>query len=84
MTILNMEQFKGSVFFERNNYDKKLICKLFTYLRTTVYPSVTIYLLIAYFNWDMYWIEKQSNVISRIAFVVILSLVRWVYDEKED
>lgn len=63
---------------------KKLICKLFTYLRTTVYPSVTIYLLIAYFNWDMYWIEKQSNVISRIAFVVILSLVRWVYDEKED
>lgn len=63
---------------------KKLICKLFTYLKTTVYPSVTIYLLIAYFNWDMYWIEKQSNVISRIAFVVILSLVRWVYDKKED
>ena len=54
---------------------KKLICKLFTYLRTTVYPSVTIYLLIAYFNWDMYWVEKQSNIISRIAFVVILSLV---------
>lgn len=63
---------------------KKLIGKLITYLKTTVYPSVTIYLLIAYFNWDMYWIEKQSNVISRIAFVVIISLVRWVYDEKED
>ena len=29
---------------------KKLICKLFTYLRTTVYPAVTIYLLIAYFD----------------------------------
>ena len=59
-------------------------CKLFTYLRTIVYSSVTIYLLIAYFNWDMYWIEKQSNVISRIGFVVILSLVWWVYDEKEE
>nr|DAX54995.1 MAG TPA: hypothetical protein [Caudoviricetes sp.] len=43
-----------------------------------------IYLLIAYFNWDMYWVEKQSNVFSRIAFVVILSLVRWVYDEKAE
>lgn len=63
---------------------KKLIGKLITYLRTTVYPSVTIYLLIAYFNWDMYWVEKQSNVLSRIAFVVILSLVWWVYDEKEE
>lgn len=63
---------------------KKLICKLFTYLKTTVYPSVTIYLLIAYFNWDMYWVEKQSNVISRIASVIILSIVMWVYDEKED
>ena len=63
---------------------KKLICKLFTYLRTTVYPSVTIYLLIVYFNWDIAWIEKQSNVFSRIAFVVILSLVWWVYDEKEE
>lgn len=63
---------------------KKLIGKLITYLRTTVYPSVTIYLLIAYFNWDMYWIEKQSNVFSRIGFVVILSLVWWVYDEKEE
>lgn len=63
---------------------KKLIGKLITYLRTTVYPSVTIYLLIAYFNWEMYWVEKQSNVLSRIAFVVILSLVWWVYDEKEE
>ena len=63
---------------------KKLICKLFTYLRTTVYPAVTIYLLIAYFNLDIAWIEKQSNVISRIAFIIILSLVMWVYDEKED
>lgn len=63
---------------------KKLIGKLITYLRTTVYPLVTIYLLIAYFNWDMYWIEKQSNVFSRIGFVVILSLVWWVYDEKEE
>ena len=62
----------------------KLICKLFTYLRTTVYPAVTIYLLIAYFNLDIAWIEKQSNVISRIAFIIILSLVMWVYDEKED
>lgn len=64
--------------------NKKLIGKLITYLRTTVYPSVMIYLLIAYFNWDMYWVEKQSNVISRIAFIIILSLVRWIYDEKED
>ncbi|WP_314712600.1 hypothetical protein [Prevotella pallens] len=48
--------------------------KLLTYLRTTVYPAVMVYLLIAYFNWDIAWIEKQSNVISRIAFVVILSL----------
>ena len=63
---------------------KKLIGKLITYLKTTVYPSVTIYLLIAYFNWDMYWVEKQSNVFSRIAYVVKLSLVWWVYDEKED
>lgn len=63
---------------------KKLICKLFTYIRTAVYPSVTIYLLIAYFNWDMYWVEKQSNVISRIASIIILSIVMWVYDEKED
>lgn len=63
---------------------KKLICKLFTYLRTTVSPAVTIYLLMAFFNWDMCWVEKQSNVFSRIAFVVILSLVWWVYDEKED
>ena len=63
---------------------KKLICKLFTYLKTTVYPSVTIYLLIAYFNWDMYWVEKQSNVISRIASIIILSIVMWIYDEKED
>ena len=63
---------------------KKLICKMFTYLRTTVYPVVAIYLLIAYFNWDMYWVEKQSNVFSRIAFIIILSLVMWVYDEKED
>lgn len=63
---------------------KKLIGKLITYLRTTVYPSVTIYLLIAYFNWDIAWIEKQSNVFSRIGFVVILSLVWWVYDEKEE
>ena len=63
---------------------RSVICKLFTYLRTTVYPAVTIYLLIAYFNWDIAWIEKQSNVLSRIAFVVILSLVWWVYDEKED
>lgn len=62
---------------------KKLICKLFTYLRTTVSPAVTIYLLMAYFNWDITWIEKQGNVLSRIAFVVILSLVWWVYDEKE-
>lgn len=62
---------------------RSVICKLFTYLRTTVYPVVTIYLLIAYFNWDITWIEKQSNVFSRIAFVVILSLVWWVYDEKE-
>lgn len=62
---------------------KKLICKLFT-LRTTVSPAVTIYLLIAYFNLDIAWIEKQSNVISRIAFIIILSLVMWVYDEKED
>lgn len=61
---------------------KKLICKLFTYLRTTVYPAVTIYLLIAYFNLDIAWIEKQSNVISRIAFIIILSLVMWVYDER--
>lgn len=60
------------------------LCKLFTYLRTTVYPSVTIYLLIAYFNWNMYWVEKQSNVISRIAFIIILSIVMWVYNEKED
>ena len=63
---------------------KKLIGKLITYLKTTVYPSVTIYLLIAYINWDMYWVEKQSNVFSRIACVVILSLVWWVYDKKED
>lgn len=63
---------------------KKLICKLLTYLRTTVYPSFMVYLLIAYFNWDIAWVEKQSNVISRIAFVVILSLVRWVYDKKEE
>lgn len=40
---------------------KKLIGKLITYLKTTVYPSVTIYLLIAYFNWDMYWIEKKTK-----------------------
>lgn len=58
--------------------------KLLTYLRTTVYPAVMVYFLIAYFNWDIAWIEKQSNVLSRIAFVVILSLVWWVYDEKED
>lgn len=63
---------------------RSVICKLFTYLRTTIYPAVTIYLLIAYFNWDIAWVEKQSNVFSRIAFVVILSLVRWVYDEKEE
>lgn len=63
---------------------KKLICKMFTYLRTTVYPAVQVYLLIAYFNWDIAWVEKQSNVISRIAFIITLSLVRWVYDEKED
>lgn len=63
---------------------RSVICKLFTYLRTTVSPAVKIYLLIAYFNWDMYWVEKQSNVLSRIAFVVILSLVWWIYDEKED
>lgn len=63
---------------------RNVIYKLLTYLRTTVYPSVTIYLLIAYFNWDIAWIEKQSNVLSRIAFTVILSLVWWVYDEKED
>lgn len=62
----------------------KLICKLFTYLRTTVYPAVQVYLLIAYFNWDIAWVEKQDNVLNRIAFVVIVSLVRWVYDEKED
>ena len=58
--------------------------KLLTYLRTTVYPAVMVYLLIAYFNWDITWIEKQSNVFSRIAFVAILSLVWWVYDEKEE
>lgn len=63
---------------------KKLICKMFTYLRTIVYPAVQVYLLIAYFNWDIYWVEKQSNVISRIAFIVILSLVWWVYDKKEE
>lgn len=62
----------------------KLICKLFTYLKTTVYPAVQVYLLIAYFNWDIAWVEKQDNVLNRIAFVVIVSLVRWVYDEKED
>lgn len=63
---------------------KKLTGKLITYLRTTVYPSVMVYLLIAYLNWDMYWVERQSNVISRIAFIVILSLVWWVYDKKEE
>lgn len=62
----------------------KKFYKLLTYLRTTVYPAVMVYLLIAYFNWDIAWIEKQSNVLSRIAFTVILSLVWWVYDEKED
>lgn len=62
---------------------KKLICKLFTYLRITIYPLIMVYLLIVFFNWDMYWILKQSNVISRIAFVVILSLVWWVYDKKD-
>lgn len=63
---------------------KKLTGKLITYLRTTVYPSVMVYLLIAYLNWDMYWVERLSNVISRIAFIVILSLVWWVYDKKEE
>lgn len=58
--------------------------KLLTYLRTTVYPAVMVYLLIAYFNWDIAWIEKQGNVFSRIASVVILSLGWWIYDEKED
>lgn len=62
---------------------KKLIYKLLTYLRTTVYPAFMVYLLIAYFNWDITWIEKQNNVFNRIAFVVILSLVWWVYDKKE-
>ena len=32
---------------------KKLIYKLLTYLRTTVYPAFMVYLLIAYFNWDI-------------------------------
>lgn len=63
---------------------RSVICKLFTYLKTIVYPSVMVYLLIAYLNWDMYWVEKQRNVFNRIAFVVILSLVRWVYDEKAE
>ena len=56
----------GSLIVEYIDYEK--FYKLLTYIRTTVYPSVKIYLLIAYFNWDIYWIEKQSNVFSRYCF----------------
>jgi hypothetical protein len=44
--------------------------KLLTYLRTTVYPAVMVYLLIAYFNWDIVWVA-HVNMIARWLFILL-------------
>ena len=52
-------------------------CKLFTYIRTTVYPSVMIYLLIAYFNWDIAWIKLSlSHAMIMFATCVVEKLAK--------
>lgn len=61
--------------------------KLLTYLRTTVYPSVTIYLLIAYFNWDIAWVA-HVDAVMRVTFVLfyvaICCIAAFAYLESKD
>lgn len=62
-------------------------CKLFTYLRTTVYSAVKIYLLIAYFNWDIAWVA-HVDMIARwffiLLFVAFIFMFTAVYLESKE